>query len=357
MKKYKILIILFCSGFFQNICAQKFLYDVDFVTYFDNREYHSELQKSKTVFGMRLSPEIGIGLGDSLGGTHRVMAGASYIQPFGAYWESARVYPTIYYEYCQKGFTASLGAVPYSHMFHALPDYLMSDSMAYAYPNIQGALFQYVSKWGFAEFLCDWRGMESSDTREAFRLIVDGRFNYKWFLAGGYAQMNHLANKSDDQPNLGVCDDIYLNPFVGVDFSNKTPLDSLSFQVGYILGLQRDRKRELSYVPQGCKIDLFLRWRFLGLQNSFYVGNNLMPLYAECGTLLNQGNPFYQAQVYNRTDVFIYIIRRSFVNCYFSWNFHYTQGDKLSHQQQLIVRFNLDGLKHRNTKLRGVFDK
>ena len=356
MKKQLVLLVIL-SGFCTQTFAQKLMYDVDFITYFDNREYHSALQPSQTIFGTRLSPEIGVMFNDSLGGSHTLMAGVSYIQPFGANWKSAKLLPTIYYTYKIKGFTANLGAIPHSHLRNALPDYLMSDSMAFAYPNIQGALFQYQSKWGFAEFLCDWRGMPSATTREAFRLVIDGQFQYNWFFAGGYGQLNHLANKSSDQPNLGVCDDIYINPFIGVDFSNKTPLDSLSLKAGYIVGMQRDRKNNLTHIPQGAMVDLFVRWKFLGIQNRLYAGDNLMPLYHEYGTLLNQGNSFYQSPIYNRTDLFIYIIQRRFVNCYFAWNLHYTKGEKLGHQQQLIVRFNLDALNHQNGTLRSLFDK
>ena len=356
MKKQLVLFLLF-AGIYTQVHAQTFSYDVDFITYFDNREYQSALQPSQTIFGTRLSPEIGVIFNDSLGGTHKMMAGVSYIQPFGAQWQAAKLIPTVYYQYKQSGFTVSLGAIPYTHLQHALPDYLMSDSMSFAYPNIQGALFQYQSKWGFAEFLCDWRGLPSSTTREAFRLIMNGQFHYDWFLAGGYGQLNHLANKSSDQPNLGVCDDSYVNPFIGVDFSNKTPFDSLSLKLGYLVGMQRDRKQNRTYTPQGATIDLFARWKFLGIQNRLYVGDNLMPLYGTYGTLLNQGNAFYQSPIYNRTDLMIYIIQRPFVNCYFAWNLHYTKGEKLGHQQQLVVHFNLDAIKHNSGRLQNLFDK
>ncbi len=138
--KYKLLIgVLLISP---SVLAQKFVYNVDFVSYFDNREYHSTQQQSQTLFGMRLSPEIGLSLQDSLGGRHKLMAGLSYIQPFGATWKSAHLIPTIYYQYQQSGFTVNLGAIPYSTLTRALPNYLMSDSLSYAYPNIQGALMQ-----------------------------------------------------------------------------------------------------------------------------------------------------------------------------------------------------------------------
>ena len=44
------------------------------------------------------------------------------------------------------------------------------------------------------------------------------------------------------------------------------------------------------------------------------------------------------------------------MNMYFSWNMHYDLH-RLQHQQQLIVRFNLDGIKYREGYLRGIFGK
>lgn len=355
----KVTIVL-CMVAAATACAAKptFLYDVDFVTYFDNREFYDPLQPSQTIFGLRLAPTVGLQLQDSAGGTHTLMAGVSYKQPFGADWRKAKFHPIAYYQYRHKGFSISAGAVPYYNLQHAMPDYLQSDSLAFAYPNIQGALFQYASKWGYAEFFCDWRGMASSDVREAFRLVADGRFRYKWFFAGGYLQMNHLANKSADQPNLGVCDDVYANPFVGFDLTNITPLDSFSIQMGYLMGYQRDRKAEESHLLHGALADIYIGWRFIGLENRLYAGEGQMPLYTRYGSTLNQGNPYYNSKIYNRTDLFIYFVRRPFVTCYFAWNLHYTYGHKLGHQQQFVARFNLGGLKcDKSVKLHGLFDK
>jgi hypothetical protein len=73
MKKQLVLFLLF-AGIYTQVHAQTFSYDVDFITYFDNREYQSALQPSQTIFGTRLSPEIGVIFNDSLGGTHKMMA-------------------------------------------------------------------------------------------------------------------------------------------------------------------------------------------------------------------------------------------------------------------------------------------
>lgn len=327
--------------------AQEFLYDVDFVMNFDDRESHDTYDISQTIFGVRLTPTVGCGLVDSLGGHHMFMAGATYIQPFGSKWRDAKVVPTVYYRFDIKGFQMNVGFVPYIDLLDPLPDYLRSDSLAFAYPNIQGALFQYQSKWGRAELFCDWRGMMSKDTREAFRIVGGGRFNYLWFYTGGWIQMNHLSHSDSI---MGVCDDVVFNPILGANLSAYTPLDSLSVQAGYICGWQRDRAAHNNHWEHGFHASVCLGWRFIGFRNELYVGHNQMPLYKQYGTLLNQGDPHYQASLYNRTDIFFYLVRRSFVTCYAGWSFLVTDKGVLSHQPQLCCRFNLDGLKDNQKK-------
>ena len=337
----------------------KFLYDLDFLFYFDNREYDGyPYQRSQTLFGARLSPEIGVGISDSIVGDHKLMAGASYIQPIGADYRDAKILPTLYYQYKKSGFSVHLGLLPFYKRIETLPDYLMYDSIAYYHPNIQGALFQYESKQGLVELMCDWRGMWSSTTREAFRIVLNGRYEYKVLFVGGFAQMNHLANYAPPAPHIGVCDDILINPYIGVNLGNVTPLDSFSIRAGYLLGIQRDREAGLNYIPQGGNLEIFLRWRMLGLKNTTYYGESQNPLYPTQKSLLNQSDPFYVARFYNRTEVFVYIFNNSFVNCYLSANFHVADGT-FSTQQQVIAQFRLDGIKNykQKKKLKSIFGK
>lgn len=333
----------------------EFLYNVDFATYFDNREYGGRYQISQTIFSFRLSPEIGVGLTDNIGGRHKLVAGVHYTQPLGGDWGNVRFVPTAYYQFKYKGFAVAMGAIPFKERFEVLPDYLMYDSIAYARPNIQGALLSYGSGLGFVEFMCDWRGSQTPDRREMFRLMLNGRYRYKWLNVGGYGQINHKANYAKPTPREGVCDDIYVNPQIGVDFSDYLPLDSMALRVGYILGFQNNREKGQYFKPQGVLVELYVNWRFLGLKNIFYYGDNLMPVRAEFGADLNQGDPFFQSRLYNRTDLFAYLYRNSFVNCCFSWNFHY-DGSRLYHQQQLMLRFSLDGFG-KSGKLKGLLDK
>lgn len=181
----------------------------------------------------------------------------------------------------------------------------------------------------------------NNETREAFRIVASGKFKYNWLFVGGNAQLNHLSHSTKI---LGVCDDIVINPLIGVSVGYLTPLDSLSLQAGYIGSFQRDRVKAQQWFCHGFHADFYLGWRFIGLRNEFYFGDNQMPLYSGYGPLVNQGDSRYQARIYNRTDVFFYLIRRSFVTAYAGWNLLYLEGYGLSHQQQVVCRFSLEPL-------------
>lgn len=337
----------------------RFLYSLDAAFWFDNREYKEPWQFAQTLFAVRLSPEIGMGFSDKKDGIHRLMAGVQYIQPMGGNCKDLRFHPTVYYRYQRKGLTVNFGAIPYKYFIRQLPDFMRYDMIVYERPNIQGALVQYQSRHGYVEAMLDWRGMKRADQREMFRATVDGEYSYQGFFryfVGGVAQMNHKAKYESFVFLEGTGDDVYISPNIGVDFSAPTPLDVLSIKASYIFGYQRLRRFGIYNIPQGVVLECMVNWRWLGLKNTFYYGDNLMPFYCIYGTDLNQGDPFYQSGIYNRTDLYVYLMHNSFINCYFSWNFHWVPQGGLQHQQQLIAVFSLNGIG-KEEKLRGLFDK
>lgn len=334
------------------------LYDVDFATYFDNREYRAPYQVPQTILNFRLSPQIGVRILDRVGGKHELTAGVSYTQRLGGNWRDVQFDPIAWYHFSYKGFDAGMGAIPYTRRIMPVPEWLMYDSLTYFHPNIQGALLQYQDERGFVEFMCDWRGAQTAERREMFRLILNGEYRYKWLQVGGLAHMNHKASAA--AVHEPVMDDIHLHAYAGANLSRLTPLDSLSIRAGYIFGWQRDRANNESFLNHGLIIELYANWWFLGIKNTFYYGDNLQPLRVR-NVESSLGDPFYQSRLYNRTDIFAYLYRSSFVNFYFSWNMHY-DGYHLQHQQQMIVRFRLEPLMQelagkQQPYLRGLFDK
>ena len=337
----------------------KLHYDVDFATYFDNREYYGPYQRSQTILNYRLSPEVGVRILDRAGGKHVLSAGVSYTQRLGGDWKDVQFDPIAYYRFDYRGFSVAMGAIPYRQRIMALPDWLLYDSVAYYHPNIQGAHMAYQDKRGFVEFMCDWRGAQTVERREMFRLILNGQYNYKGLQIGGLGHLNHKASFAAPRHEY-VMDDIHLHAFAGADLTQYTPFDSLSIRAGYIFGFQRDREIDESFFNHGLIVELYANWWFLGVKNTFYYGDNMQPLRPR-NAFICMGDPFYQSRIYNRTDLFAYLYRSSFVNLYFSWNMHY-DGIHLQHQQQMIVRFELEPLMAelggaKKPYLHGLFDK
>ena len=334
------------------------LYDVDFTTYFDNREYHAPYQIPQTILNFRLSPQIGVRILDRAGGKHELVAGVSYTQRLGGNWRDVQFDPVAYYHFRYRGFDAGMGAIPYTRRIAPMPEWLMYDSLTYYHPNIHGALLQYRDERGFVEFMCDWRGAQTAERREMFRLVVNGQYQYRWLQVGGLAHMNHKAGFSTSHEP--VMDDVHLHAFAGADVTRYVPLDSLSVRVGYIFGWQRDRGVGDVFTNHGMIVELYANWWFLGVKNTFYYGDNLQPLRLR-NVHSSLGDPFYQSRLYNRTDLFIYLYRSSFVDFYFSWNLHF-DSVSIQHQQQMAVRFRLEPLLHelaghQQPYLRGLFDK
>ena len=331
-----------------------FIYDVDFSAYFDNREYKRPYQIPQTFLNFRLSPEVGVCILDKIGGKHELVAGVRYTQALGGDWKNIHIAPTAYYHFQYKGFDVGMGAIPYENRLSVLPDWLMYDSLVYMHPNIQGALMSYQSELGFVEFMCDWRGYKTPYRQEMFRLVLNGEYQHKWLRLGGLAHLNHKASFAAPY-HESVMDDINASAHIGCDLTSYTPLDSLAIRAGYIFGWQRDRRVDESFFLHGVLVEIYANWWFLGIKNTLYAGDNLQPLRSRSAVLC-LGDPFYQSPFYNRTDIFLYLYRNSFVNMYFSWNLHYDLH-QLQNQQQLIVRFNLDGIRNTKKYLHGMFDK
>lgn len=71
-----LLLLVSVSGF-----GQKFLWDVNFKSGFDNREYKNlETAQSATLFGLQFEPAVGLGWGEG----HSIFAGGYLMAHYGA---------------------------------------------------------------------------------------------------------------------------------------------------------------------------------------------------------------------------------------------------------------------------------
>lgn len=322
--------------------AQKFEWGGEFATIFDNREGNAEHTPAQTYFLTRLAPEIGISFRHR---THRVMGGAVYTQPIGCEWDGHRVSPTLYYRYDSKHWKGSLGMFPRTQLRKALPEYLVSDSTRYFQHNLRGALLQYVSRCGFFELLCDWRGMQTDTRREAFAVIAQGQWQRpcKVLQVGGTAMLNHLAKVKNAPDDQYVVDNMIANAYLGLDFA---PLlrpwrnwHALSLQAGPLASLTRDRADNRWRSSVGVRAELEASYWRLTLRNVTWAGNRpLYPLYCKFGPQLNEGEPYFSSSWYNRTELSGLLVRwKRIIDLRAELDFHLADKSDFMFYQRLIL--------------------
>lgn len=330
-------LILLC---FFNLNAIEPIWSVDLGSVFDNREGDGKIKKAETYFFMTLAPELGL----KFTSRDRISGGVVLTQPLEN--KFGKLKPTIYYRHDGERWKFSMGIFPRTQLREPLPGFIWSDSLAYFQKNIRGALVQYNHRNGFFDAYIDWRALQSEEQREAFNIMFHGESHLKGkaFLIGAHLLMNHFAKSSKPGLEQGVVDNFLVNPYIGLDFSRKTVLDSLVVKAGILQTVERHRLKGSGWdCPGGLWLDTDFEWKFLGLRNSLYWGRRgLLPLYGEFGTLLYQGEPYYQSKIYDRLDVFGHLYRNKFVDVEAQLNFNISKGDFMFYQR-LIVNIYLDG--------------
>lgn len=299
----------------------RFAYDVNFEMNFDNRENTSDLSPSMTVFGARLTPEIGIGVTQGNGTLHRVMLGVDIMKDFGRGPDASPdgVVPgnkgyanadlfremTMYYRMDRRmgktDFSLTAGIFPkrFSMSREYSPAFI-SDSLKFYDNNYEGLLLSFSRPKSCYEVGCDWMGMFGRYERERFMLFSHGRSQILSWLSLGYtAYMYHYACSSTVD---GVVDNILLNPWICLDAAPVVPLQQLSLTVGWLQGAQQDRLNVGEYVfPFGAEFTFDVRKWNVGLRNRLFVGRDMMPYYDsrdaggyKYGNSLYWGDPFYR---------------------------------------------------------------
>lgn len=338
-----VLITLLPSLFLQDLHAQKpdLYWGVDMSAVFDNREGDEKFADAKTFFQTQLAPEIGLTLDKK---RHLVAAGAVWTQPIGCEWDGHRISPTVYYRYQDKGLRFAIGMFGRDQLYSEMPNYIWNDSVKYAQRNVRGAMIGYRNHKGYFQALLDWRGMQTEDQREAFNIIASGErtYNSGKYLWGGLAMMNHLAYDKSGNTEQHVVDNFMYNPYIGVNVAKfgSIPLDSCALRIGALGSLTRDRGDRKWKTPVGVWVDLDVTWRFLELKNTFYAGGKLFPLYGKYNYILDQGEPYYAASIYNRTTVSAIFLKRSFMELRASLDFNVVPSS-FNFYQRLILSFSI----------------
>ena len=316
-------------------------WNVDFGAVFDNREGDGKMYGSETFFFTTLAPEVGLKFTPN----DRIAGGAVWTQHFENEVKEGRVVPTLYYRHESEKWKFSMGMFPRTQLHEPLPGFLWCDSLAYFQRNIRGALVQYNHEKGFFDAYIDWRQMQRATKREAFNIVFHGEWHPKKspFLLGAHLMMNHLAKSKENKETQSVVDNFLVNPYLGFDFSKRVPIDSLCVKMGAVTTIERHRGHTGWDVPIGGWLEACGEWKFLGVRNSLYLGEKLFPLYGELGSLLYQGESYYQSSFYDRLDIYGKIYGNKYMNLEAQLNFNFAKGSFMFYQR-LILNVSLGNL-------------
>lgn len=360
----------------------RFAYDVDFEMRFDNREYYrSAFSPSMTIFAARLTPSVGLYIYQNKDMSHRLMAGIDVMKDFGASPVSKLLSGgadisetsksqnntdlfremTLYYNL--DAYTGKVGLQLYAGIFPRravqgeYSDVFFSDSLMFYDNNIEGILLRIRNPKNYWEVGCDWMGQFGQVRKEKFMIFSYGQSNITPFFKVGYsAYMYHFAGS---QKARGVVDNILLNPFVKLDFSDRLDFQEFSARLGWLQAMQHDRVFVGHYVfPGGGELDLGVKKWNVAVRNHLFCGTDMMPYYNSAdaggdkyGTRLYFGDPFYRMHddgasgvgVYDRLEFFYEPQVGPYLKIGVGARFHF-HGARYSGCQQVVsLTFNLTG--------------
>ncbi len=289
-----------------------FEYEADFELYFDNREYNQfSPYPSKTIFGASVAPRIGF----SVNGKHRVMAGMELQKQFGGEFSDILDGISLYYNYAGDKHRFYAGVIPREKMSGEYSRAFFSDSLNFFNQVLQGILYNYddVTRSGWSvkvEAGIDWMGQYSDSARERFMIFSASEFSKGIFKIGYNGYMYHFACSEAVQ---GVMDNILIYPYLKADFGSMAGIQELSVRAGWLQAFQNDRNHGDGYLfPGGGEIVTVLRHWNVSLENTVYVGGDIMPFFdarddigVQYGDSLYFGDRYYSASdgFYDRLEL------------------------------------------------------
>ena len=356
MKIYFIF-LLFLFGTCVSGFSQDILYKVGLHNFFDNNEFAKcPVGDSQTMAGVHFVPQIGLGLDSA----HRILVGADVMHEYGSAKAIGYSDPIAYYEYTGKAFRFNMGAFPRTMALDKYPLFFFQDSIRNYRPIMTGLFWEFSPKAGdYLNVWLDWTSRQTFTKHEAFFMGWSGRYNRNIFYGQHFGYMYHFAANANPDDHTPVHDNGKIWTALGIDLASKTPMNELSFNAGWAVGLERDRTSIGSwYVMQGLLSELRAEYRGIGIFNTFYRGASQDKFYEEYRSQLYWGDRLYRAASYDRLDGYAYLMKTGNVTLKFIFSLHFV-GSGMYSEQQFYAAFDLDNLKNKksNKKYQYLWDR
>lgn len=319
MKKLFIVLFSFLSI---SALAQEFEYQVLFEGIGDNREYFSGEAMSQTILGSRGAFEVGVKTGNQ-----RIRGGLSHLLEFGSDIDYHKPKLIMYYEYEDVHKTFLFGAFPRRGRID-FPLAMLTDTLLYYRPNIEGLLGEVRWNWGFQNGFVDWVSRQTDVKRENFMAGFSGEIFHQNLFLENYILMFHDAGPGINLPGDHIKDYLGYALQAGVR-TTENSIFYTEIKAGVLSSSFRERT-----VTDGFENTTSFFAEANGRYKNFGVKSVLN---AGGGHRFAYGDRFYQVENYWRTDAIWYFINRKNVKGRFNLSFHVIDWSDLDQQQQLSI--------------------
>ncbi|MDF1573851.1 MAG: hypothetical protein P1P86_01495 [Bacteroidales bacterium] len=306
--------------------AQDLQFYLGFDQILDNREYFTEYGHPQTIFGARINP----GAFFTFDSLHQIHGGLNYMYEFGGEILGIKPQLDLYYSFRSERIDFFAGSFPRKEKMD-YPLLLLTDSLNYYRPNMEGASVRYKWEWGSIHSWVDWTGRQSDENRESILGGIDATISYRSYYFTAIATRYHLARTSAADDKLVIRDDGSLVALAGMDLSGRTDLDKLNISSGLVTTYVLMHSEGFVW-RHGWLTQLDARWRMFGIQGSMYLGDLSPLLY---------GDRLYSHGDYGRIDFYMDPFRNSRIHSKIGWNLHWLPGEGLFHSQQLLISVRL----------------
>jgi hypothetical protein len=320
--------------------GQEILWQTGFLGFFDNREYFNSYTQPQTMYGARGFGSIGLAINDH----QQISAGIDFLFEFGGRVYSENIKPILYFSHNTEHAKLYLGAFPRIELIK-MPNFLLSDTMLYYRPNIEGTFIEFSTGWGFQNIWLDWTSRQTDTDRETFLLGGSGGFNAGYFFYRHDFLMYHYAGPAIALPNDHIRDNGGLNVRIGLDLASKTRLDTFRISTGYAFSYDRLRNIYNTRFYSGGLSEIIIQYRGIGIHTILSYGQGQVQLL---------GEGIYKAAFYDRSDFYWCFFRDQNLKGRAEFSVHFVPGS-VNFSQRLVVTMVIGGPKPlRSVKQSGI---
>ena len=192
----------------------------------------------------------------------------------------------------------------------------------------------------------DWTGRQSKTVNEQFFIGFSGKYQTGIFYLRHFGAMFHYAGKMDPVVEEPLHDNLLFLTSVGIDLSGITGFNKLETNAGWAVREERSRAENSGWITlNGFLMETRVEYKWFGLFNTFYKGDDMMHFYSELGNKLYWGDPAYRSGTSDRADAYISFLRSNTVKIDLTFSLTFMEG-RTYNEQMLKVIVNLNSLKN-----------